>query len=412
MASLPPPGAAPNDNQYGSALSLRSSWRDAVREIEEQLASAKRPAGSSGDSPSSSSDHWDLAVVFSSHDHAAGWEELPGMLRERLGIRQLIGCSGESIVGVRREVEDGPALSVWTARLPRTRIEPVRLAFEQTPEGPVFTGWNDQLLESWPDDSTLLLLADPFSFPADFLLHRLREDHPDTRVLGGMASGASVPGENRLFAQDRAVADGAVGVLLHGRGPLRSVVSQGCRPVGVPLIVTDVERNLVRGLGGRPALDVLHELFQQLPTHEKQMMQRGLHLGVVMSEYRDHFGMGDFLVRNVLGIDPETKAVAVGDFLRRGQTVQFHLRDERSASDELRHLLHAAALEKPARAALLFTCNGRGSRLFSENHHDATRIADAFGDIPLAGLFAQGEIGPVGKQNFLHGFTASVALFD
>jgi small ligand-binding sensory domain FIST len=179
-------------------------------------------------------------------------------------------------------------------------------------------------------------------------------------------------------------------------------------------VVTKAERNIIFELGGKPALVQLREVFSALPTREQQLVQEALHVGRVVSEYQDRFEQGDFLVRNVVGIDSQSGAVAIGDYIRPGQTVQFHVRDEEAASAELAQLL-AAARDKssvlPA-GALLFTCNGRGTRMFSQPHHDAAAIAQVFGPLPLAGFFAQGEIGPIGRQNFVHGFTASVALFE
>lgn len=387
-----------SSSSYQSALSTRHRLADALEEVAGRLS-----GGSSG---------VDLAVVFASHEYAADWDDLARRVQERLPARLVLGCGTDGAIGCRQEVEEGPVLSVWTARLPGAHFSPIALGFERTPEGGAITGWSDELIEAWPDHATLLMLADPFTFPADYLLQRLNEDHPDTCIVGGMSSGAPAPGKSRLFLNDQTLASGAVGFLLHGDVSVRTVVSQGCRPIGEPMIVTQVERNIVHQLSGRPAVEVLQEVFDRLPNQEKQLVQRGLHLGVVMSEYRPSFGMGDFLIRNVLGLDQASQAIAVGDYLRRGQTVQFHLRDERTASEELRALLQKASRERAPQGALLFTCNGRGTRLFSQPHHDASVVADVAGDIPLAGYFAQGEIGPVAGRNFLHGFTASVALFD
>lgn len=383
---------------FRSSMSTRHHLSEAIDEVTRELLSEQRSI--------------DLAVVFASHDYAADWDDLAKRLQDRLQARFLLGCGTEGAIGRKQEVEEGPVLSVWTACLPGAMFSPIALGFERTPEGGAITGWSDELIEAWPEHATLLMVADPFTFPADYLLQRLNEDHPDTCVVGGMASGASVPGKTRLFLNHQTFASGAVGFLLHGDVSVRTVVSQGCRPIGDPMIVTKVERNIIFELSGRPAMEVLQELFNRLPNHEKQLVQRGLHLGVVMSEYRPSFGMGDFLIRNVLGLDQATQAIAVGDYLRRGQTVQFHLRDEQTASDELRTLLQRATREATALGALLFTCNGRGTRLFSQPSHDASVLAEVVGDIPVAGYFAQGEIGPVAGQNFLHGFTASIALFE
>jgi small ligand-binding sensory domain FIST len=178
------------------------------------------------------------------------------------------------------------------------------------------------------------------------------------------------------------------------------------------MVVTKAEQNIISELGGKPALEQLRAVFRTLAPEEEEMVQRGLHVGRAISEYRDHFGRGDFLVRNVVGADPQSGAIGIGDLVRTGQTVQFHVRDARTADEDLRELLAAGDRNRPPLGALLFTCNGRGTRLFPAPHHDAQAVRQAFGEVPVAGLFAQGEIGPIGGQNFLHGFTASIALFE
>jgi len=295
--------------------------------------------------------------------------------------------------------------------MPGASLIPIHLTFQSTPDGGSFLGWPDTLLDQWPNDASLLVLADPFSFPADYFLQRINDDHPSTPVVGGMASGGAAPGECRLILGSEVFDQGAAALQLTGVR-LTSVVSQGCRPIGKPYVITRAERNVIFELGGATAMQRLQEVFNELPTHEKSMLQKGLHVGRVVSEYQDRFEQGDFLVRNVIGVDPDKGAIAIGDFVRAGQTVQFHIRDESTADDDMRQLLKGfAAKGNGAEAALLFTCNGRGTRLFSHPDHDARVIRDALGDVPLAGFFAQGEMGPIGGRNFLHGFTASMALF-
>jgi len=358
-----------------------------------------------------------LAFVFVSHFHAPHLQQIADILADTLQTVNVLGCTGESIVGNDLEIENGPALSLWIAHLPETTIETMHLTFEQTPDGGTFVGWPESFEDPWPADSVLLTLADPFSFPADALLERLNEDQPGIPVLGGMASGGFQPQSNGLFWKDQVVSTGAVVARLHGGVKIQSVVSQGCRPIGKPLVITKVERNLIQGLGGQPALSQLGEIYPQLTAHEQQLVRQGLHLGRVTSEYRDEFRRGDFLIRNVIGADPDTGSIAIGDYFRMGQTVQFHVRDEQSAHEDLQELLAATVTSEGAAApsqvagALLFTCNGRGTRLFSTENHDAGAIQHQFPALPIAGLFAQGEIGPVSGQNYLHGFTASIALF-
>ncbi len=269
------------------------------------------------------------AIFFVTHEYAEQWSELGGQLSERLGTENLIGCSAEGVICGRQEIEEGPALTLWVSGAATMEVTPIRLQFQRTPEGGAIVGWPDSLIAEWPAGGTLLLLADPFTFPADYLLQQINDEHPRFPVLGGMASGATGPDRNRLFEGTRCHATGAVGWMIQGGVQVASVVSQGCRPVGETFVVTAAERNLIHQLGGKPALEQLQHVFQQLPTHEQELLQRGLHLGRVVNEYQDEFQTGDFLIRNVMGIDRESGAIAVGDYLRPGQTVQFQLRDER-----------------------------------------------------------------------------------
>jgi len=293
-------------------------------------------------------------------------------------------------------------------------VTPFQLAIEQTSEGYSVLGWPDELADAAPAESLLLTLADPFTFPVDDFLGQINDERSGLRVIGGMASGAPEPGVHRLLLGGRVLNEGAVGVLLQGPIACRSVVSQGCRPIGKPLVITKAHDNLIVELGGKTALAQLQQLWQELTPRDQQLVQNGLHVGRVISEYQATFQRGDFLVRNVIGIDRSNGAVAITERARVGQTVQFHVRDAATADEDLRLLLQQAAQTQGAKpgGALLFSCNGRGTRLFSAPHHDAAAIQEAFGPVPLAGFFAQGELGPVGGQNFVHGFTASVALFE
>ena len=347
----------------------------------------------------------DLLVCFASPHFVGAFDDMTHALRNLLEPGVLIGMTVIAVIGVGQEIEDAPAFSLFAARLPDARLTPVRLHVEQTPDGDAVVGWPD--LDDDVDPSSLVLLADPFSFPVDGLLRRLNEDRPGLPVIGGMASAARGPGGNRLVLDDEVVERGAVGVFVAGTG-VRTVVSQGCRPIGNPYVVTESDRNLVGQLAGRPALERLREVADGASDEERELLQRGLHLGVVVDEHRAEFGRGDFLVRNLIGGDRETGAIAVAEQIPVGRTVQFHVRDAAAADEELRALLAGAHAE----AALLFTCNGRGQRLFGIADHDAGVLAELVGPVPAAGGFCAGEIGPIGGQNFLHGFTASLALFS
>lgn len=258
------------------------------------------------------------------------------------------------------------------------------------------------------DGATLILFADPFSFPLDGFLHELHRRSPTLRVVGGMASAAAGPGGNRLVAHDTVRSEGAVGLLLPPGVPVTPLVSQGCRPVGEPLVVTASRENLIEEIAGRPALDRVMEIATNANADDRALMARGLHIGLVADETRETFGPGDFLVRSVLGADKVTRAVAVGTEVPVGSTVQFHVRDADSADEDLRSALAGVDVE----AALVFSCTGRGTALFGEKDHDATLINDHVARGATAGMFCAGEIGPVAGQPFVHQFSASMLLFD
>ena len=258
-----------------------------------------------------------------------------------------MGMTVVSVIGDAQEIEDEPAVSLFAARLPDARFVPARLEVEATPDGDAVVGWPEgEELAPGTDAPTLLLLADPFSFPVDGFLRRLNEDLPHLTVIGGMASAATRPGGNTLVLDDTVVDSGAVGVFITGAG-LHTVVSQGCRPIGDPYVVTGAQRNFVEELAGRPALDRLRELADAVSDEDRALLQQGLHLGVVVDEHRVDFGRGDFLVRNVLGGDRETGAMAVGDRIEVGRTVQFHVRDAAAADEDLRVLLERRAGRRP-----------------------------------------------------------------
>lgn len=353
----------------------------------------------------------DLAFVFVSSAYGQAIRGAMEGLAEMLEVPAVVAATAEGVLAAGEEHESGPAVAVWLARLPGARIVPLALEYTKTPDGGMFVGWPSELEHDWPADATLLLIADPFSFPVDAVIRRLDEDHPGVPIVGGMASGGIVPGSNTLVVNSRTYDSGAVGVVIGG-GRIRPVVSQGCRPIGRPLVITKADENLIIELGGRPALDRLREVYGQLTPEDRELVRTSLHVGRAASEYKEQFQRGDFLVRNVVGADPDLGVLAIGDAVRVGQTVQFHVRDAQTAHEDLRELLAADSGGGTPTGALVFTCNGRGTRLFATPHHDARCLHDCLGPIPAAGFFAQGEIGPIGRRNCLHGFTASIAVFE
>jgi small ligand-binding sensory domain FIST len=378
-------------NRYAAALSLHPTPVEAVGEVAGEIQErfdGARP---------------DLLVCFASADHVGAFEDISGGLRKLLEPEAMIGCTAGAIAGGSREVEDGPALSIFAARFGAGRADQFHLEAAQTGDGFVIEGWPDEL----PARGTLLLLADPYSFPVPDFLRLVNVQVPELTVVGGLASSAAGPGGNRLVCDARIGSSGAVAVLCSSDVPVRPVVSQGCRPIGQAFTVTKSERNLVFELAGQPAMQRLQDLVLAADEHERELMRQGLHIGVVVDEHKLDFTRGDFLVRNVLGADQSNGALSVGDRVQVGQTLQFHIRDADSAHEDLRVMLDQVGGE----AALLFSCNGRGTRFFGSADHDATLVTDQLGSVPLAGAHCAGEIGPVGGRNFLHGFTASVAIF-
>jgi small ligand-binding sensory domain FIST len=346
----------------------------------------------------------DLAVCFASTHHVGAFEDIGPALRNILEPRVLIGGTAVAVAGGAHEIEENPALTVFAARLDGATLMPVTLRVQETPDGAALTGWPS--LDHPP--GTLLLFADPFTFPVDAFLQRVNRDLPGLQIIGGLASAAESPGGNRLVLDDSVVDEGAVGVFVDGGSiEVRTLVSQGCRPIGRPYVVTRAEQNLIEELGGKPAIERLQELAGAASEEERELLRRGLQVGLVVDEHKAEFSRGDFLVRNLLGADESSGALAVGEQVGVGQTVQFHVRDAGAADEDLREMLTGV----DADAALLFTCNGRGRHLFTVPDHDAGMVENLIGPIPLAGAFCAGEIGPVGGQNFLHGFTASLALF-
>lgn len=350
----------------------------------------------------------DLLVFFASPHLVGALDDVSRAFRRLLEPGVLLGVTAAAVIGGPREAEDVPALSAWAGRL-GDGVRPVGLQMVDTPDGPAVSGWPDGIGTDDADaPHTLLLIADPFTFPVEAFLARLGEERPGLQVIGGMASAAQGPGGNRLVLDDELRRDGAVGVLLSGPPNVRAVVSQGCRPVGSAYIVTDAEDNVVRELGGKPALERLAEVANALTDDERQLLARGLHVGLVVDEHQAQFGRGDFLVRNVVGANRQDGSITVGTHVGVGRTLQFQVRDAIAADEDLRLLLAGV----DANAALLFTCTGRGIRLFGTPDHDAGLVEELLGPVPVAGAFCAGELGPVGGRNYVHGFTASLALFE
>lgn len=359
----------------------------------------------------------DLAVLFVTPGHQGALEDAMGVVRSVLDAAVTLACGAVSVAGPNREVEHEPGMSLWAGWFgpvgqagddPDRPARVVAASFEAIPDR---TGF-DLIGVPEPADlpfepCALVLIADPFSFPVDALLAEVAHTFGPIPIVGGMASGGSHRGGSRLGLDGRVTSSGAVGAWLGPDAHLQTIVSQGCRPIGQPWVVTRSEGRLVHELAGQPPLERLKSVASKMTPDEINLINQGLHLGRVVDEHKAEFERGDFLVRNILGADSSTNAIVVGDELPVGTTVQYHVRDAATADEDLRDLL----IDQSADAALLFTCNGRGIRFFGEPDHDAGVLADVLGDPPVAGCACAGELGPIGGRNFVHGFTASVVLF-
>jgi small ligand-binding sensory domain FIST len=347
----------------------------------------------------------DLAVLFVTAPHTGVLEDIARTVREVLHPGTLLGVTAVSVLSGDREVEEQPAITLWAARL-GAPVTPVRLDTSIPSIGVAVSGLDHDLVGDHRE-RTLLLLADPFSTPVEGFLDAAPETYPGLRIIGGLASAARGPGGNRLVLDDQQYTDGAIGALLPPVESLTAVVSQGCRPIGSPMTVTKSEGRIIYELAGRPALERLVELLEGLDDDERALAQSGIHLGCVINEHKVDFDRGDFLIRAVLGGDRDVGAIAVGDEVAIGATVQVQVRDAESADHDLRELLTG----QRAKGALVFTCNGRGTHLFGVPDHDAKVINAHVDGGATAGMFCAGEVGPIGDRSFLHGFTASILLF-
>ncbi|MGH8892143.1 MAG: FIST signal transduction protein [Actinomycetes bacterium] len=354
----------------------------------------------------------DLVTVFvcsADPDEAAAALERAGRVT---GARTVVGCSAAGVIGGGRGVETTSSVSVWVAQLPGAALRSFHLEVLRTSESIAVVGMPVQR----PDDAAAMLLVDPYSFPVDAFVEQANDELPGLMLSGGLATGLRGAGSTRLLVDGVVHDRGAVGVVLGGSVSSTAIVSQGCRPVGRAMTVTAAEGNVLLGLAGVPAIDKLEQLVATLSAEEQALATRGLQLGIAMDEYADEHTRGDFLVRGVVGADPQRRGLVVGDVVEVGRTVQFQVRDADTADVDLRTVLRTT-YDRDDRAdhriagALLFSCTGRGAGLFASADHDVLAVRDGLHTSGVAGFFAAGEIGPVGGRNHLHGFTASVLAF-
>ena len=355
----------------------------------------------------------DLVVVFASAHHASGYDRIPSELATRMG-GLVLGCSAGGVIGGGREIEERPGLSISAAALPGVRIHPFHLAMESLPAPTDVDAWR-QLVGVAPESAPhFVILPEPFTFDAEALVRGLDASFPESRKVGGVASGARAPGGNALFLGSAVHRSGAVGVALTGDVEIDTVVAQGCRPIGEPMFVTAADRNVIRQIDGRPPLAVLQELHGRLGARDQDLFRHSLFLGIAMNGDRQEYRQGDFLIRNLAGVDGTSGAMAFGAWIEPGSIVQFHLRDAQTSADDLEAMLAAYRSEHagaPPYGSLLFSCLGRGMHLYGEADHDTGLFRRLIGEVPLGGFFCNGEIGPVHGTTFLHGYTSSFGIF-
>lgn len=352
-----------------------------------------------------------LCVLFASAHYEDELAAISDKIYAEIGPRAFIGVTGEAVLCDGIEFEAQPAITLWAAHLPDVKMASFHLAQDDLDR----MGENDRLADqigvSPADNPFFMLFADPFSTKLHELLEVFAAEFPGRPIVGGMASAAERANQNVLIFEGQPMRQGAVGVALWGALQMDTIVSQGCRPIGRHFVITRSEGQIIYQLGGRAPLEVVHDLLRELPERDRELIHdRGLLVGRVINEYQASFHQGDFLIRSAIGFDARSGAMAVGEDVRVGQTIQFHVRDAVSASEDFSNLLTATA-RTPVAGALLFSCNGRGTRLFPQRNHDAALVIEKWGKIPMAGFFCAGEIGPIGSQNYVHGHTAVVALF-
>ena len=403
-----------NEMQWVSALSTRPSLESALKEVIEQADRLlEGPA--------------DLGLIFISSAFASEYSRLMPLLKELLPIPALIGCGAGGVIGTNRggmteEVEGSPAVSLSLARLPGVNVRTFHVEAEQMPDldSPPDT-WVDLLGVPAQEEPQFIILADPFSSKINDLLQGLDYAYPGAPKVGGLAGGDGSRGV-ALFCNYQLYREGTVGVALSGNIVLETIVAQGCRPIGRPYRVTEGERNILLkleeqtddpGFGGtgRSPLEALRELVQTLSEEDRELAQHSLFVGVVSDEFKLVLEPEDFLIRNLLGVDPKVGAIAIGDRVRLGQRIQFHLRDARTSAEDLEMLLERYQRSSDDRGissagALIFSCLGRGEGLYGEPNFDSRLFGRYLNNIPLSGFFCNGEIGPVGGNTFLHGYTS------
>ncbi len=356
----------------------------------------------------------DLGLVFMTPDFFPVAPQVLEILRVHAQVPLLVGCSSGSLITGSREIEDDSGLALGLYSLPGARLEAVHFSQEQVEEsaGPAY--WHQENGVRPEETNGWLCFADPFRLDCERWLRGWNEAYAPLPIFGGLASGPSDAQETQVYLNGDVFTAGGVGISIGGDVGLAGVISQGCTPIGETWTITRVDKNVILEIANRPAFDVLAETVEGLTEAERATAPGNLFVGLVVNEYLEEFRRGDFLIRNLLGADPSSGAIAIGAYPRPGQTMQFQRRASSTGTEDIEQLLDRTKRElsgRPVYGGCLCSCNGRGHRLFGEPHHDARHVQEHLGPFGLTGFFCNGELGPVGKKNFLHGYTASLALF-
>ncbi|MGE0384484.1 MAG: FIST N-terminal domain-containing protein [Gammaproteobacteria bacterium] len=355
----------------------------------------------------------DLAFVFVSEQHRAFYGTVPGRLARALPQACIVGCSASGVIGGGHEIENGAAVAITAASLPGVGLRARWLrAGDLPPADGSMLRWQSVLGVAASEVRAFVILADPFGFPTEQFVSALERTYPAAVKIGGLASGMQAPREGALYVDGEVRREGAVCLALSGDVEIETRVAQGCRPIGQPMFVTRSLGSRLLALDGQPPLAVLESLYRTLPERDRELLQHSLFLGIAMRPAGQEYRQGDFLIRNLVGAERDSGALLVGADLSECKVVQFHLRDaQTSAYDIDRVLADLAPAGRTAAGALLFSCTGRGERLYRTPDHDSGVLRRYAGELPLGGFFCNGEIGPVGGTAFLHGYTSAFGIF-
>ncbi|MEE8260530.1 MAG: FIST N-terminal domain-containing protein [Nitrospinaceae bacterium] len=357
----------------------------------------------------------DLTVIFVSPHFRTQYRAIPQLVRDRMPVGMLLGCSGGGIIGGGKEIEQKPAFSLTAAHLPGVDLQTIQTDTMNLPDPDTAPSvWHEWLGVDPATNPNFIVLADPFSFRAEEFLAGMDFAYARSAKVGGLASGAQAQGGNALYLDNKIYNGGLIGVALSGNIQLDTIVAQGCRPIGQPMSITKCDQYQLLEVDGQPPLEKLEEMVDTLSEDDRKLLRTSLFLGIEMNPMKEDPGQGDFLIRNLMGVDQETGSLSIGAPLREGQLVQFHLRDKVMSSEDLKVMLSRYQSKdgwRDAKGALLFSCLGRGEHLYGQPNHDSDMFKTKIGNIPLGGFFCNGEIGPVGQTTFLHGYTSSFGIF-